>query len=319
VTAPLTITAAAMAGRPRILGVVDALAELFGDLAAGRVGFAERTVIDHGPGRQLLASPAVWERRGVGSVKVTTLTPGNPALGLPLIHGIVVLTDLETGRITALLDGAELTAVRTGAVAALATRLCTREEAGDLAMIGAGVQARALILAIAAVRPLHRVRVHSRTRGSAEALVKWMDEAGLRVPAAVCDTAEAAVTDADIVCTATSTQDSTPVVDAGWVKPGAHVNAIGGTDHHAVEVDPALLADAYVVVEDRGAAAEGAGEVRAALDRGLLTVAGLHEVGALVNGDATARGRTSVFRGIGMALEDTAAAVALYEAAVRDA
>nr|WP_284453858.1 hypothetical protein [Streptomyces sp. MRC013] len=175
-TAPVTLHAADMSGDRRMTRVIDVLGEMFADLAAGRTRSPARTVVEHGDRRVLLVSPAVWERRGAGSVKVTTLTPENPARGLPLIHGIVALTDLETGRITALLDGAELTAVRTGAVAALATRWCTPGDADDMAVIGAGVQARALVRAVAAVRPIRTVRIHSRTRAGAEKLADLVRE-----------------------------------------------------------------------------------------------------------------------------------------------
>ncbi|NUP45647.1 MAG: ornithine cyclodeaminase family protein [Streptomyces sp.] len=320
-----------MAGRDRLVRVIDALAEVFADLSAGRTRSPARTIIEHGthgehgdpgPRRQLLAGTAVWERRGVGSVKITTLTPDNPDRGLPLIHGVVVLTDLDTGRITALLDGAELTAVRTGAVAGLATRLCAPEDAEDLAVLGAGVQARALVRAVSAVRPIRSVRVFSRTRARTETFAEWIRATAGRpdrpVEVLVCDTAKDAVADAAVICTATSTDDPTPLVAADWVAPGAHINVIGGTHEDAIEVDPALLASAFVVVEERAAALEDAGEVRAALAAGLIGVAELHELGALVTGvtgASAAGGRTSVFRGVGMAIEDTAAAAALHEAA----
>lgn len=315
---PVTIGAEDMAGADRLVRVIDALAEVFGDLAAGRTRSPSRTVVEHGvpgPRRQLLAGTAVWERRGVGSVKITTLTPDNPDRGLPLIHGVVVLTDLETGRITALLDGAELTAVRTGAVAGLATRLCASEGAEELAVLGAGVQARALVRAVCAVRPIRSVRVFSRTRARTEAFAEWLRATSAHsVDVSVCDTAKDAVTDAAVICTATSTDGRTALVAADWVAPGAHVNVIGGTYEDAIEVDPALLASAFVVVEERAAALEDAGEVRAALADGLIGVAELHELGGLVNGTTAADGRTSVFRGVGLAIEDTAAAAALHEA-----
>ncbi|NBM15827.1 ornithine cyclodeaminase family protein [Streptomyces sp. GC420] len=317
-TAPVMIGAADMAGTERLLRVIDTLAEVFADLSAGRTRSPARTIIGHGdPGghgsqRELLAGTAVWERHGVGSVKITTLTPDNPGRGLPLIHGVVVLTDLETGRITALLDGAELTAVRTGAVAALATRLCAPEDAGDLAVLGAGVQARALVRAVSAVRPVRSVRVYSRTRDRAEVFARWVrDTADRPVRVTVCGTAKDAVTDAEVICTATSTGDRTPLVAADWVAAGAHVNVIGGTHEDAVEVEPALLADAFVVVEERSAAVAEAGEVRAALSGGLLTEDALHELGSLAGGPRQADHRTSVFRGVGLAIEDTAAAAAL--------
>ncbi|GAB1689802.1 ornithine cyclodeaminase family protein [Krasilnikovia sp. M28-CT-15] len=313
-TAPIVIGAAEMAGPRRMSRVIDVLGEMFADLAAGRTTSPARTVIEHGARRVLLVSPAVWERRGVASVKITTLTPDNPGRGLPLIHGLVALTDLATGQITALLDGAELTAVRTGAVAALATRYCAPDHADDLAIIGAGVQARSLFRAMAAVRPIRHVRIFSRTPARAEILADWIREAAPR-PARVHVSASArdAVADAAIVCTATSTDDGTPVVAADWVATGAHVNVIGGTHPDAIELEPALLARAATLVEDRAAATDGAGEVRAALAAGLIGTGDLHELGRLVTGDLSLGGRTTVLRTVGMSIEDTAAAVALRE------
>ncbi|OKK18417.1 ornithine cyclodeaminase [Streptomyces sp. CB00455] len=314
-TGPRTIGAEDMAGTDRLLRVVDALAEALADLSAGRTRSPSRTIVPHGRDRELLSAAAVWERRGVGTVKITTLTPGNPDRGLPLIHGVVVLTDLETGRITALLDGAELTAVRTGAVAALATRLCAPQDAGDLAVIGAGVQARALVRSVSAVRAVRSVRVFSRTPARTESFAQWVrDTAGPGVKVSVCRTVRDAVADAEVICTATSTGGRTPLVAAHWVAPGAHVNVIGGTHEDALEVDPALLATAFVTVEERAAAAREAGEVRAAMAGGLIGAQALHELGALVGGGVTADGRTSVFRSVGLAIEDTAAAAALHGA-----
>ncbi|MFH8366086.1 ornithine cyclodeaminase family protein [Streptomyces sp. NPDC018031] len=315
-TGPRWIGAEQMAGAGRLLRVIDTLAEVFADLSRGRTWSPPRTIVQHGPRRELLAGTAVWERRGVGSVKITTLTPDNPGRGLPLIHGVVVLTDLETGRITATLDGAELTAVRTGAVAGLATRLCAPEDAADLAVIGAGVQARAVVRAVSAVRPVRSVRVFSRTRQRTEEFAGWVrDTAEHPVRVTVCDTAKAAVADAEIICTTTSTGDRTPLVAADWVAPGAHLNVIGGTHEDALEVDPALLGSGYVVVEERAAALADAGEVRAALAGGLIGEDDLHDLGDLVNGATAADGRTTVFRCVGMAIEDTAAAAALHETA----
>lgn len=307
------VTAADMTGARRMTQVIDVLGEMFVDLATGRTRSPARTVLEHGEQRVLLVSPAVWERRGVGSVKVTTLTPDNPGRGLPLIHGIVALTDLETGRITALLDGAELTAVRTGAVAALATRFCTAATADELSVIGAGVQARALIRAVAAVRPIKTLRIFSRTRAGAERLAEEV-RATTSIRVTVCDSAKTAVADAPIICTATSTSDSTPVVAADWVARGAHLNVVGGTHPDAIEVDPALLGDAVIVVEDQAAAVDGAGEVRAALAAGLLAADDLRELGRLVDGEVEFGGRNSVLRTVGMAIEDTAAAAALHDA-----
>ena len=119
------------------------------------------------------------------------------------------------------------------------------------------------------------------------------------------DNAKNAVKDVPIVCTATSTDDSTPLLDAAWIAEGAHVNVIGGTHENAVELDPELLSRAFVVVEQKEAALADAGEIRAAR----LTPADLHEIGTITGRPP---GSTSVFRSVGMPIEDTAAAAALF-------
>jgi ornithine cyclodeaminase len=316
VTVPALIGARDMAGTALLVRVMDALSEAFADLSAGLVPAPPRTIIEHGADQQLLVGPAIWEQRGAGCVKITTLTPGNPGRGLPLIDGVVVLTDLATGRIMALLDGAELTAIRTGAVAGLATRRLAIEDAGELAVVGAGVQARAVTRAVRAVRPIRSVRVVSRTRASAEAFADWISGTSEHpVKVTVCDTVRDAVIDAEIICTATATDGRTPLVLADWVAPGAHLNVIGGTHENAIEVDPALLAGALVVVEERAAALAEAGEIRAALAAGLIDPDHLHELGALLGRPAgEARRLTSLFRSVGLPVEDTAAAAAIFEA-----
>ena len=315
---PLRFGGADLERDDHLTPVIVTLADAFRDLWAGRTRTPPRTLVRTGSGQQsqLLVGSATWEQRGVASVKVTTITPDNRRRGLPLIHGIVVLTDLGTGQVTALLDGAGLTAVRTGAVAGLATRLCAPPEAGDLAIIGAGVQARAVLRALAAVRPIRSVRLHSRTRSGATAFADWIRaRPGLSARVAVCDDPCSAVRDAEIICTTTSTDDRTPLVEAGWVAPGAHLNVIGGTHEDAIEVDPTLLATAFVAVEQRAAALEDAGEVRAALARGLIGVDALHELGALLSGQsAPDAGQTTLFRSVGLAIEDTAAATAIHRA-----
>ncbi|RDI62824.1 ornithine cyclodeaminase family protein [Nocardia pseudobrasiliensis] len=306
------IDAARMGGAEVLRAVIDTLGDAFADLSAGRAVSPERTLVQHDSTMsELLVSPAAWSARKLAAVKVTTLTPANAGRGLPLIHGVVVLTELESGRILALLDGAELTAVRTGAVAALATRMCARPDAGDLALVGAGVQAGALLRAISVVRPVHSVRIWSRTRERAEVFARRVrQEPGAPGRIIVCDSVFDAVHDAEVICTTTATGDRTPLVEADWVAPGAHLNAIGGIHEDALEFDPGLLKSAFVAVETRSAAREEAGEIRAALAQGFLTLDDLHELGAL---PARPDGRTTVFRGVGAAIEDTAAAAAIYE------
>lgn len=307
----LIIDAAEMAGGDRLRQVMIALSDVFQDLRSGKEQSPARTLLDHGRS-EMLASPASWLKRGVASVKITTLTPGNSAHGLPLIHGVVVLTDINTGQMLALLDGASLTAVRTGAVAGLATDLCANADAGNLAILGAGVQARAVLLAMLAVRPIRKVRIFSRTPARTERFVQWARTV-TATEIAICHSVFEAVQGADIICTTTSTSSSQPLIEADWVTPGAHLNIIGGTHEEAIEVDPALLKTAFVVVETAAAAREDAGEVRTALTQGYLQPEDLNELGAVILGESAAgEGQTTLFRSVGLAIEDTAAAIALY-------
>jgi ornithine cyclodeaminase len=305
------IDAAEMAGGDRLRQVMTTLSDVFQDLRSGKEQSPPRTLLDHGRS-EMLVSPASWLKRGVASVKITTLTPGNAEHGLPLIHGVVVLTDINTGQMLALLDGASLTAVRTGAVAGLATALCANADAGNLAILGAGVQARAVLLAMLAVRPIRKVRIFSRTPARTELFVQWARTV-TAAEIAICHSVFEAVQGADIICTTTSTSSSKPLIEADWVAPGAHLNIIGGTHEEAIEVDPALLKTAFVVVETAAAAQEDAGEVRTALTQGYLQPEDLNELGAVILGESAAgEGQTTLFRSVGLAIEDTAAAIALY-------
>ncbi len=302
-----------------LTAVAVAMEQMFRAMRDGGAHTAPRTSMWMGMERdaQMLTSPAVWTERGLASVKITTLTPSNRTRGLPLINGIVALIDLRTGRVMALLEGGALTSLRTGAVAAMATRLCATGRAGDMAVVGAGVQAKALIQAMAGVLSIKSVRLYSRTPVHTRALAEWTGEfLGSRTTVTVCRDARDAVRDAAIVCTATSTSAGTPLVDASWVAPGAHLNVVGGTHENACEVAPSLLEAAFVLVEDRSAATTEAGEIRAAIADGFLDAEDLVEIGDLVGGSSLAGpapGQTTVFRGVGLAIEDTAAAAAVYE------
>ncbi|MGO2368448.1 MAG: ornithine cyclodeaminase family protein [Serratia sp. (in: enterobacteria)] len=301
-----------MSGNTPLRHVMASLSEVFQDLRGGKAQSPSRTLLNHGPS-EMLISPAGWIKRGVASVKITTLTPGNSMQGLPLIHGVVVLTDINTGQMLALLDGAALTAVRTSAVAGLATQLCAPARAADLAILGAGVQARATLLAMLAVRPITRVRIYSRTKARTEAFAQWARTV-TTAEVVICQTLFDTVQGAEIICTTTSTSSCEPLIAADWVAPGAHLNIIGGTHEEAMEVAPALLKTALVVVETASAAQEDAGEVRTALTQGYIQPEQLHELGALILGEVAAnKGQTTLFRSVGLAIEDTAAAIALYD------
>jgi ornithine cyclodeaminase len=255
------------------------------------------------PGGELLLMPA-HGAAGVG-VKLVTLAPGNPERGLPFIHGAYVLFAPGSLAPEAVLDGTELTTIRTAAVSALATERLARPDASRLVVFGAGAQARAHALALGAVRPIASVRIVGREPGRAEALAAELRAAGL--DARTAD--PGAVADADIVCTCTTAAE--PVFDGADLAPGSHVNAIGAYRPDLRELDDTALARAALVaVETRASALAEAGDVVQAVTAGALAESALVELADVLAGGAgrTAGEDITVFKSVGLALEDLAVA-----------
>jgi ornithine cyclodeaminase/alanine dehydrogenase-like protein (mu-crystallin family) len=245
------------------------------------------------PGGELLLMPA-HGAAGLG-VKLVTLAPGNPAQGLPFIHGAYVLFSAGELVPEALLDGTELTAIRTAAVSALATETLARPDARALVVFGAGTQARAHVEAMRAVRPIDSVAIVGRDPARARALA---DELGAEVAG------PEAVAGADLVCTCTTSAE--PLFDGAWLAPGTHVNAIGAYRPDLRELDEIAMRRATVVVETRAAALAEAGDVIGAG----LEPDRLIELGDVVRGAAGRpdRDAITVFKSVGLALEDLAVA-----------
>ena len=249
-------------------------------------------------------------------LKVVSVFPRNPARGLPTLSALVVMLDPETGAPAALLDGAFLTAWRTGAASGLATDLLARPDAESLALIGAGAQARTQLRAVAAVRSLRRVRVYSRTLARAQALIEEMrGQEGIPEDIAVAPTPEAAVAEADIVCTATNS--SVPVFDGRALQPGTHINAIGSFTLEMRELDEETFRRAArVVVDSRAAVLAEAGEVVWAIRQGILREADLVELGEIAAGRRPGRERPeeiTLFKSVGLAVQDLVAAQRVWQ------
>jgi ornithine cyclodeaminase len=234
--------------------------------------------------------------------------PSNQGTELDSHQGAVLLFDSSNGRLLAVVDATEVTAIRTAGVSGAATRILAREDAEDLAILGAGTQARTHLEAMRAVRPIRRVRVWSRSAERARAFAARAGAApGITVEAAA--DAEAAVRGADLVCTTTSAAE--PILRGAWLSPGAHVNAIGAVGPAHRELDTDAVVRARLFVDRRESALAEAGEYVLAASEGAIDeshIAG--EVGEVVAGAVT--GRTgpediTVFRGVGLAVEDLAA------------
>jgi ornithine cyclodeaminase len=300
---------------------VDAMRVAFSELSGGTARVPIRGGVESELGVTLLM-PAFLGRSMALGAKVVSVFPGNEHL--PAINGAVILLDAHTGRAKALLDGTRLTALRTAAGSALATELLADSAADVLAVFGAGTQARSHIEVIAATRSLREIRIVSRTLEGARRLAEDAGENLELLPAGVstapprvlaCETPAAALDGANIVVAATTS--SSPVFDGRDLETGAHLNGVGSFRPDMQEVDLAVLRRARVVVDQREAAWEEAGDLMVPLSAGDIDTDIIDaELGEIVNGDA-APGRAgrevTFFKSVGNAAQD----VAIAEAALR--
>ena len=257
------------------------------------------------PDATLLLMPAWQVGRHVG-VKTVTVFPGNGAKGLPAVMGIYTLLDGETGRPLALIDGPMLTLRRTAAASALAASYLARENASHHLMIGTGALAPHLVQAHASARPIRRVSIWGRNAAKAREIASALRGKGLAAEAT--EDLEAATRAADIVTTATLSAD--PVARGAWLKPGAHLDLVGGYTPKMREADDDAIRRGRVYVDTRAGATKEAGDVVQPLASGLLKgVEG--DLFDLTRGAVVGRRSAeeiTVFKSVGTALEDLAAA-----------
>jgi ornithine cyclodeaminase/alanine dehydrogenase-like protein (mu-crystallin family) len=288
---------------------IGAMREAFAQLACGEVTLPTRTRIEASPGGAALVMPCHSAGQLLFSLKLATVFPGNPARGLPSIHSTVLLASGTTGATLAVIDGASLTAIRTGAASGLATDLLARQDASVAAVIGSGVQARTQLEAICCVRPIRMARVCSRKTDHARQFSQEMS-ARLGIPVVAAESPRDAVREADVVCTATSA--ASPVFDDGDLADGAHINAVGAFRPDMMEVPMDTVARARVVVDHRESAMEEAGDLLAPLRAGLVGRSIFDvELGDLLSGNApgrTAPEQVTLFKSVGVAIQDLCAA-----------
>src|SRR5262249_22922287 len=267
------------------------------------------------PGRdaRLLLMPA-WTESGAAAdrflgCKIVTVSPDNAAAGQPSLHGRYLLMSGAAGAPLALMDAQALTAWRTAAASALAASYLARADAEHLVMIGAGALAPHLVRAHMAVRPIRRVTLWNRTHGRAVALAFGLTVTGIE--ATIAEDLEAAGGEADVGFCATPATE--PIVRGAWLKPGAHVDLVGGFTPKMREADNDAIKRARVYVDTRAGAGKEAGDIVIPLRRGILTQKGIRgDLFELCRGKA--KGRTSdkqitLFKSVGSAIEDLAAAM----------
>lgn len=246
--------------------------------------------------------------------KVIAVYPANARRGLSSHMGVVVLFDPQEGVPQAIIDAASITGLRTAAASAVATKALAREDAGDLAIIGTGEQAAAHLHAMSLVRKLRSVRVWGRSIDKAKAFAER--ETSNDLPhIEVCTSIRDALAGADLICTTTSARE--PIVEGVWIEQGAHVNLVGASSATAREVDDALVLRSSFFVDFRGSALAQAGELLDALGANAANhIRG--EIGEVLNGSVpgrTGEHEVTVYKSLGIAAQDLAAAHAIYDRA----
>lgn len=303
---------------------IEAMREAFAALADGRAEVPIRLSLETRHGVTLFM-PAHLQMRSeddgggegeIAGAKVVSVNPGNAASGLPVIHAVVLALDPVTGRALALMDGTWLTALRTGAVGGLAADLMARRDAKVVALFGAGVQARTQLEAVRCVREVTEVRIVSRSGQGSDALVSELEG----IEAHRVDDADAAIAGADIVIAATSS--SVPVFDGSKIEPGTHVTGVGSFTTEMREVDTELVRRARVIVDQREAILEEAGDIVGPIRDGDVEASVMvGEIGDVVLGRVA--GRTSpeditFFKSVGNAVQDVSVAARVLARAERD-
>jgi ornithine cyclodeaminase len=296
---------------------IDVMARAFSALARGEAAMPLRQIVwlPEKTGALGLMPAHLTGMAAIG-LKAVTFFPRNEGTDLDSHQGAVLLFEAARGRLLALIDATSLTAIRTAAVSALATRLLAREGAGDLALVGSGVEARTHLEAMLLVRRIRRVRVASKTVERARAFAQ-RESTRRGIPVVPCASVQEAVTGADIVCTVTSSRE--PVLAGAWLSPGAHVNAVGSSVATARELDTEAVVRSRLFVDRRESVLAEAGDFLIPRREGAVGDTHiLGEIGDVLIGAAkgrTADGEITLFKSVGLAIEDVAAAQHIYSKA----
>jgi ornithine cyclodeaminase len=297
---------------------ITLMREALAKLAAGDVHQPLRMIVrppDAAGVMGLMPSYVSGEQAAYG-LKTVCVFSGNPAKGKDAHQGAVLLFSAETGELLALMNASAITAIRTAAVSGVATDLLAREDADDLAIVGAGVQARTHLLAMAEVRSIKRCRVVSRNIEHAR---RFVDEMSGSVPFAieVVETVAEAVNGADLIATVTNAKK--PVVRREWISRGVHLNVVGSSSPHAREVDTATISESALFVDRRESTINEAGDYLFAMREGAIGPDHIRaELGEVLTDQKPGRSSSeeiTLFKSLGLAIEDLASANYLYRKA----
>ncbi len=284
--------------------LIDLMAATLAGFSSGKVEQPVRSVIEVGPHALFASMPSYIKTIPALGAKLVTVFGSNTEKGLPTHLATILLLDPATGALLAVMDGRYITEARTAAVSAVSTRLLARPEASVLALIGSGVQARSHLRALPLVRDFREIRCWSPTRANLERFVAENTQVRL------AETAREAVDGADVIALVTSSAE--PVIQDDWVRPGAHVISVGACRPNQREIDPPLLARARLIVDSRTAALKESGDIVMGIDEGRFTADHIRaELGEVVLNSSNrreAKTEITVFKSLGLACEDVAAA-----------
>jgi alanine dehydrogenase len=308
--------------------LIETMTSALERFSSGRVQQPVRTIIPVKDDAFVGVMPAFVSASGGTSAptalgaKLVTVFNGNHARGLDSHLASILLMDAETGALVALMDGRYITEARTAAVSAVSSKLLARKTAQSLAIIGSGVQARSHLEALSRVHNLRQVTVWSPQKLHRNQFVEWANSADAAAPVpgtkiTAVEHAGEAVVGADIVVLVTSSP--TPVVESGWVKPGAHVISVGACRPNQREMDPALVARGRLFVDSRAAALVESGDVVLGMHEALFGADHIvAELGELIAGAQARRTDTeiTIFKSLGLAVEDVMAADLAYRRAL---
>jgi len=296
---PLFLDEAQVCRHLRMADLIPAMEKALIDFSAGKVTQPVRSVIKVDPPGGFLGLMPALTPDGLG-LKAVTFYPSNVERGIPTHMATIFLVDPQTGTRLAIMDGRLITEMRTAAVSAAATKLLAPPDAKVLAILGSGVQARSHVEALRLVRQFEEIRVWSPTKENANQFAKEIDAKSM--------SPEDAVRGADVVVTATNSK--TPVLMGSWLKSGCHVNAIGACRPDWRELDDDAIAN-VVFVDSREGALKESGDV---ILSGVKIYA---ELGEALTGKVPSRANeTTIFKSLGMAVEDIAAAMLVYRLAI---
>lgn len=295
--------------------VILAVEKAFGDFSLGKVEMPPKVYL-HFPefNGDLRVMPSFSRSLVMAGTKLVNVHPANPERGLSTVMAVIILHDPKTGLPLAIMDGTWITALRTGAASAVATKYLAKKEAKTLGVVGAGFQAITQIMAISKIRKLKEILVFDIRKEAIERLERILKKEKIKIKAGTLEE----ICQKEILVTATPAKE--PIVKSEWIKPGTHINAIGADAPGKEELEPEILKKAKIIV-DHLEQAKHSGEINVPLSKGIINEKSIFgELGEIVVGKKKGREKDdeiTIFDSTGLAIQDLYTATLVYQIAKR--